>query len=46
MEYTNEEREFQILLHGGEPSKSQSKQGVEDHARKKLVDPRTVKRKN
>ena len=44
--YVDEERDFQIALHGGEPSKQSTRPGsVKDNARNKVKDPRTVKRK-
>ena len=46
VEYTNEEREFQVLIHGGKPTNpTERPDSVKGRARSKLKDPRTIKRK-
>ena len=44
-EYVNDEREFQILLHGGEVKDSERSGSVKGNARKQLKDPRLLERK-
>jgi len=44
-EYVNEERKFQILIHGGKPTEDESPGSVKGNAKRRKVDPRTVKRK-
>jgi hypothetical protein len=44
-EYVNEERKFQILIHGGKPTEDESPGSVRDNAKRRKVDPRTVTRK-
>ena len=45
VEYVNDEREFQIRLHGGEVKNSERPGSVKSNARNQLKDPRTLKRK-
>jgi hypothetical protein len=45
VELTNEERKFQILIHGGKPTEDESPGSVRDNAKRRKVDPRTVTRK-
>ncbi len=44
VEYIDEERDFQIMLHGGKSTRK-PRGGVREHARKRLKDPRKLKRK-
>ena len=44
-EYVNEERRFQILIHGGEVKEDESPGSVRGNAQKRKIDPRDVKRK-
>jgi hypothetical protein len=45
VEFVNDEREFQVLLHGGKPTEDESPGSVRDNAKRRKVDPRTVTRK-
>ncbi len=44
VEYVDEERDFQIQLHGGKSTR-RPRGGVRDRAKSKLKDPRKIKRK-
>lgn len=45
VEFVEEERNFQILLHGGKPSETSRPGTVQDVSKKKLKDPRKLKMK-